>query len=314
MSKVETQSSSKKWLDWNSASVRTRERYLHCSADAVAAVLNCLSPENAAQIWRSLQSSKLVDLKLGIGPTVSSSERSFLQALSETYSNASSWDTRRQILSIMADKASYQTISEFIPGLTKYRYSVANLHRLQYGRGVPVPKAKTSRVRIERDKLDHFLTFITSPHIIQDLPFGEKTLRLSSGSSISIPNVVRTMIPRRICEQYSAFCNETYFETFSQRTMLRILSACSSSVRKSLQGLDNYAAEGAKAFDELIVVAEKCAVVGAGLDWQKEICDALKVAKMYLKGDYKVSKTKVLNFKVFDQQSTIVKTATNILF
>ena len=71
--------------------------------------------------------------------------------------------------------------------------------------------------------------------------------------------------------------------------MLRILSACSASVRKSLQGLDYYAAEGAKAFDELISVAEKCAVAGAGLEWQREICDALKAAKMYLKGDYKVS-------------------------
>ena len=33
--------------------------------------------------------------------------------------------------------------------------------------------------------------------------------------------------------------------------MTRILSECSASVRKSLQGLDYFAAEGARAFDDL---------------------------------------------------------------
>ena len=42
-------------------------------------------------------------------------------------------------------------------------------------------------------KLDHFLTF-TQVHI-QDLPFGEKILKLSSSEQIRIPNVVRTLIP-----------------------------------------------------------------------------------------------------------------------
>ena len=38
--------------------------------------------------------------------------------------------------------------------------------------------------------------------------------------------------------------------------MLRVLSECSASVRKSLQGLDNYAAEGARAFDDLAGIVE----------------------------------------------------------
>ena len=38
--------------------------------------------------------------------------------------------------------------------------------------------------------------------------------------------------------------------------MLRVLSEYSASVRKSLQGLDNYAAEGARAFDDLAGIVE----------------------------------------------------------
>ncbi|CAH3171398.1 unnamed protein product, partial [Porites evermanni] len=60
------------------------------------------------------------------------------------------------------------------------------------------------------------------------------------------------MIPQRIVRQYTQYCEETGFKRFSQSTMLRILSQCSASVRKSLQGLDYYAADGTRAFDDLI--------------------------------------------------------------
>lgn len=38
--------------------------------------------------------------------------------------------------------------------------------------------------------------------------------------------------------------------------MLRVLSECNAPVRKSLQGLDNYAAEGAREFDDLAGIVE----------------------------------------------------------
>ena len=57
-------------------------------------------------------------------------------------------------------------------------------------------------------KLDHFLAFITSAHIIQDLPFGEKTLKLSSNAEIKVPNVVRNLIPEQIVLQYLGYCKD----------------------------------------------------------------------------------------------------------
>lgn len=48
-------------------------------------------------------------------------------------------------------------------------------------------------------------------------------LTLSSGKTIEIPNVIRTLIPHRIAGQYEQYCDETGFEPFSERTMLRIL-------------------------------------------------------------------------------------------
>ena len=80
-------------------------------------------------------------------------------------------------------------------------------------------------------QLDHFLSFITSPHLVQDLPFGQKHLKLSSGDLIEVPNVIRLMIPQRVVQQYKQYCMETNFKPFSESTMRRVLSECSASVR-----------------------------------------------------------------------------------
>ena len=193
--------------------------------------MKVISPVNAPHLWKVLQSSNIVNQHLGVRQAYLPSDRAYLEALAEAYKNSMSWDAQRQVLSIMAGVASFSAISEFIPGLTQYRYTTANLHRVQY---VTVPSEKAPRIRIYPQQLDHFLGFITSPHLVQDLPFGEKYLQLSSGQTITVPNLIRTMIPERITMQYTHYCAESNFKPLSRSTMLRILTECSATVRKSL--------------------------------------------------------------------------------
>jgi len=119
---------------------------------------------------------------------------------------------------------------------------------MEKGRGAPVEKSHTPRIKIDLNKLDHFLSFITSGHIVQDLPFGERVLKLSSGEMLVVPNVVRLMIPERIITQYEQYCAETNFSPMSRTSLRRILSECKASIRKSLQGLDYYAVKSEFAF------------------------------------------------------------------
>ena len=151
----------------------------------------------------------------------------------------------------MADLLLLNEIREYIPRLSEYCWTIARLHSLQHGRGIPVPTNHVHRIRVDEGQLDHFLCFITSPHIVQDLPFGERYLKLSNGTVLETPNVVRSLISSRICTQYIQYCSETYFKPFSEATMRRVRSACAATQRKSLQGLDYYHAEGAKVFDDL---------------------------------------------------------------
>ena len=103
-----------------------------------------------------------------------------------------------------------------------------------HGKGTPVPsQSPRTRMVVPQEKLARFLDFITSPRIIQDLPFREKVISLSSKGVIKIPNVVRNMLPERIVQQYQAYSKEENFTPLSRSTLLRILQVCPASTRKS---------------------------------------------------------------------------------
>ena len=144
------------------------------------------------------------------------------------------------------------------------------------------------RMKVDYAKVDHFLNFITSLHIVQDMPFGERVPKLSTGEVIKTPNVVRMLIPERITQQYFQFCAETEFTPMSKHTLLRVLDVCSASVRKSLQGLDNFSARGTKAFEDLCETVDRIADQANSKAWAKETKQALRFAKQYLRSDYKV--------------------------
>jgi len=234
----------------------------------------------------AVQSSRGVETALGIDDNI---DRKYLEVLAETYQHATSWDTRRQVLAIMADLVPYRDIQKFIPGLTDYRIKEARLHILKYGHGAAVPLKKSPRMRVNEDQLDRFLTFITSSHVVQDLPFGQRYLHLENGQVLENPNVIRAMIPQRIIEQYTQFCKEGDMKPLSPATISRLLTVCAATVHKSRQGLDYIAADGAEAFDDLSALAaklkDKCVCDG---EWFSYCQEALKAGKQYIKTEYKV--------------------------
>ena len=100
----------------------------------------------------------------------------------------------------------------------------------KHGRGLAVPLSKSPRICVNYAQLDHFLDFITSPHIVIDLPFGQRLLSLADGSLLETPNLIRTMIPEQIVAQYTQYCKEVNFTPFSRSTMLCVLSSCAATV------------------------------------------------------------------------------------
>ena len=250
-----------------------------------------MAPEDPGQLWHALSKSQVMqrwfsaDTENGTGST----DETLLHALASCYKNADHWDKHRQILSVMADKANFAKIQDWIPGLTKYRYMMARQHILLHGRGKPVPsQSPRTRMVVPQEKLAHFLHFITSPHIIQDFPFGEKVVSLSTKEILKIPNVVCNMILERIVQQYQAYAKEENFTPLRRSTLLRVLQVCPASTRKSLEGIDYISSAGAQAFDNPESVAERLGEMDMGMSWAKEKKEHLKKCKRYLKSDYKV--------------------------
>lgn len=152
---------------WEDASARTKRRHLRKAGQAVSAVLDEVAPDQSSLLWDSLKTTNIFHSDSeedGDGKEV---DNVMMALIVECYSNADSWPTRRQMLSVVADKVPFKTLQKWIPSLTRYRYTSARKHALLHGRGVLPPQQPRSRMAISQAQLDQFLDFITSPHIIQ---------------------------------------------------------------------------------------------------------------------------------------------------
>ena len=154
--------------------------------------------------------------------------------------------------------------------------------------GQPLPELLRFRAKIDHEKVDHFIEFISRPEFVQDVAFGTKTLKLDSREKIIIPVVIRTVIPALIIRQYLDCCKEQEFEP-AEHSLYRMIEVCSASMQRSLQGLNNTTAEGAEAFDQAISMLEGLADHGSDITTTQRM---LKDGKRYLKNDFKTRWTR----------------------
>lgn len=271
---------------WEDVSDTQQQYYIRKAKESIATSLSVIAPGQEEMVWKTLQTGTLLETNSdNRGKRKHFDPRSDLvDGLVKAYQQAKHWRTKRQILSLFADDFSRAELQNMIPGLSKWRIDQARQHATEAGKGQPVPEITRYRARIDYEKVDHFVEYISRPEFIQDVAFGTKTLKLDSGERIVIPAVVRTVIPSRIISQYLAYCEEQEFEPATERSLYRMIEVCSASIQKSLQGLDNTTSEGADAFDQITSMLEK--FVNQGID-VTPLQTQLKDGKRYLKTDFK---------------------------
>ena len=169
---------------WAEASERTKRLYTRKVRQVVNVCLDDIVPGETETVLSSLVKLELEE---------SAIDSSLMECLAECYNNADHLSSRRQILS-MADKLNFKDLQRWTPNLSRYRFNITRHHLLLRGKGANVKYVKGTRMYIALEKLDHFLSYITSTHIIHALPFGEKTLKLSSNTEIKVPNAVRSHV------------------------------------------------------------------------------------------------------------------------
>lgn len=278
--------------NWESISSTQKAYYLRKVGQVLTEVLTTITPEQEEKVLEALRRSLDPTLaKKGnesgacaVKEEVTANQLSILLGV---YHEAENRQTRLQILSMFAKHFSKNELREMIPGLSKWQIDQARRHATEEGPGQPVVFEPIKRTRLDPVKTNHFVSFIASANFIQDVAYGTKELKLDSGEKITIPNVIRTMVPLRIIKQYISYCQETEFIPASERTLYRIIDVCAASRQKSLQGLDYFLTEGAQAFESVERVIMMLEEGGATSIWGKEAKAILKEAKRYLKTDFK---------------------------
>ena len=137
------------------------------------------------------------------------------------------------------------------------------------------------------ENVDHFVEFANRPHLHHDVAYGNKIYKLDSGEKIQLPNVVRTELRSTMINQYFEFCKEQ-FEATSRSFLFKILDLREASQRKSLQVLDNIAAEGAAGFQTVARIIDDVEKGGGNKQWRSIAKRRLRDSKQYLKTDYPV--------------------------
>ena len=90
-------------------SEKTQQRYTKRACDVVCSVLSVMYPGHSHDLWNKVRSSPIMNTLPGAFQ-LSQSQVNYLEALSEAYKNVSSWDSCRQILSIMTGVATFKEI------------------------------------------------------------------------------------------------------------------------------------------------------------------------------------------------------------
>ena len=271
---------------WDDVSDTQQRYYIRKAKETVATALSVITPGQEELVWKAFQTEALLDKNRDNQGQRKRFDPSsgLVDILVKAYEQAGHWQTKRQILSLFADDFSRAELQQMIPGLSKWRVDQARQHATEAGKGQPLHEIPSFRTRIDREKVDHFIEYISRPEFVQDVAFGTKTLKLDSGEKIIIPAVIRTVIPSRIIRQYLDYCQEQEFEPASQRSLYRMIEVCSASIQRSLQGLDNTTVEGAEAFDQVFSMLESLADQGINVTTTQKV---LKDGKRYLKNDFK---------------------------
>ena len=116
------------------------------------------------------------------------------------------------MLSIICNKYSQSQIQEFLSRISLRQIKNARKHAQEHGPGEPIVKEQNFRCRLDMEKVKEFVYFISRSTFLQDVAFGTKTLKLSSGESLPIPALVRAMTT-----------------TLKERNCFRIMEVCRAS-------------------------------------------------------------------------------------
>jgi hypothetical protein len=204
----------------------TTRYYKRKSIQTCMTALECIAPGQSSELFQLISNDKGEN-------TAVPHENEIVQKLVTLYQETNSRTTRLEILSIFAQDYTKSELSQMIPGITTWHVDEARKHAALYGAGTTKDIPKAHRAVMNPAKVDHFIDFISQPHFLQDVAFGTRTVTLSTGKAMEIPNVIRTVTSTRLVNLYIATCKENDFEHLGRSSLFSILQVLVSELSAS---------------------------------------------------------------------------------
>ena len=240
---------------------------------SVRYIAECIAPNQSEKLLTSLYESDN-DEEETLPPD--------LAPLLEAY-KASDPQGKLIVLSLVNHSTHSSSTIQRVFGCSKYLVEKARKVKAST-KGVSIqPKTVFRRNRMNTDKCEHFIQFLFSSGLLQDVAYGVTKLKFDSGSEQTIPHAVLTTRYSHAIAFYLQICKDADFQPLSERSLSRILNALKPSQRKCLSGLDDITAAGMTGFDKLIKFITDCKRDKA---FVKETVGKLEAGRRYLKTVY----------------------------
>ena len=265
---------------WDNISTEEKGICIEKALEACKVVCEVIAPNSSNDLFDAVKSAES-------RPEISEE----LVTLMLAYQNAKTRNLKLQILSLYAHRypvKQLQEIHEPYGRITTWQIKMARKHARENSPGSLVEKTKQHRIRLDMLKVDHFIEFANRPYFYHDVAYGTRDIKLDSGSKLTMPNVIRNVSRATMVAQYLKFCEEDKVEPLSRRTLFRILEVREASERKSLQGVDNIAADGSLGFERIKHIVLELESLGVDKEWVENTLKRLHNARLYLTTDYTV--------------------------
>ena len=170
-----------------------------------------------------------------------------------------------QALSFLAHQFKLHKLQSlpFVEPPDKDTYRAARSHANVHGVGQTKPVEKITRCRFKIDKLKQALRHIHSPTFLQQVAFGEKSIKFDDGTTLKIPALQRKQLKEHMWQSYQSVFED---EGIGRSQYLDAVEISTAIQQKSLAALDNIAVRyGTENFKSMVTIIESLASKGQGL-------------------------------------------------
>ena len=203
-------------------------------------------PNDMFDIWNEFKSKNLIEKVLNPNYEIDELKQNHAE-LFFAFEIAPNTKIQKQLLSLVPEKYSKEIIMNAF-GVSRYLVDASRKHAKESGIGMLLETKPIFRDRLDKNLIDGFLEFVTQDEYLQDVAYGDRTIKITKDISIVMPNVIRKASHTKIIDDYKLFYGE---KSLSRSVCYKILDECSASFSKCLQGLDNMMADGMYAFENL---------------------------------------------------------------